>query len=132
MVTYTPKRPWPTNEITAVPIHLQTDKNSCWYAYEYNPIASIILPPKQPITGTVLLPELISSTPIYLWNYDLLTRPHANIPASLNLSLALYCYYNRPLLPCLQLTNPCYFISSWPTVAALPIAYRYFAAPACS
>ena len=29
-----------------------------------------------------------------------------------DLLLVLYCYYNRPLLPYLQLTNPYYFISS--------------------
>ena len=114
----------PVNETTAIPIHLQTDKNSYQYAYKYNPIASSILPPKQPVAGTILLPESISSAPIYLWNYDLLTRPRANMPASLNLSLAPYCYYNRPLLPCLQLTNPCYFISSWPTLTTLPAANR--------
>src|SRR5277367_1005680 len=54
---------------------------------------------------TVLLPELISSAPICLWNYDLLTRPRADMPASPNPSLAPYCYYNRPLLPCLQLID---------------------------
>ena len=84
----------------------------CQYAYEHDPVAGIILPPERPVADTVLLPELISSAPICLWNYNLLTRPRADMPASLNLSLAPYCYYNRPLLPCLQLTNPCYFISS--------------------
>ena len=31
-----------------MPIRLRTDKNSCQYAYEYNPIAGIILPPERP------------------------------------------------------------------------------------
>jgi hypothetical protein len=117
-----PKRLWLINEITAVPIRIWIDKNSCWYAYEYDPVAGIILPPEWPVAGTVLLPELISSAPICLWNYDLLTRPRADMPVSLNLSLVPYCYYNRPLLPCLQLTNPCCFISSWLTLTALPTA----------
>ena len=51
------------------------------------------------------------------------------MPASLNLSLALYYYYNRPLLPCLQLTNPYYFISSWLTLAALPTANQLLLLP---
>ena len=75
-----------------------------------------------PNARTVLLPELISSAPIRLWNYDLLTRPRADMPASLNLSLTPYCYYNRPLLPCLQLTSLCCFISSRSTLAAPPAA----------
>ena len=43
-----PKRPWPTNETTAMPIHLRIDKNLCQYAYEYDPVAGITLPPEQP------------------------------------------------------------------------------------
>ena len=36
-----------------------------------------------------------------LQNYNLLTRPYTNMPASLNLLLALYCYYdtNRAATP---------------------------------
>ena len=122
MVIYAPKRLWPINKITAVLIRLRVDKNSCRYAYEYDPVASSILPPEWPVAGTVLLPELISSVLIYLWNYDLLIKLCADMPISLNLSLALYCYYNRPLLPCLQLTNPYCFISSWLTLTVLPAA----------
>jgi hypothetical protein len=48
VVTCVPKRPWPTNKTTAVPIRLRTDKNSCQYAYEYDPVAGIILPPERP------------------------------------------------------------------------------------
>src|SRR5580692_4120366 len=88
-----------------------------------------IQPLSPPDARTVLLPELISSAPIRLWNYDLLTRPRADMPASLNLSLAPYCYCNRPLLLCLQLTNSCCFISSWPTLAALPTANRLLLLP---
>jgi glycopeptide antibiotics resistance protein len=42
------------------------------------------------------------------------------MPVSLN--LLLYYYYNRPLLPCLQLINPYCFISSWLTLTTLPTA----------
>jgi hypothetical protein len=110
------------NKITAILIHLRIDKNLYWYAYKYDPVAGSILLPERPVAGTVLLPELISSALICLWNYDLLTRPRADMPVSLNLSLVPYCYYNRPLLPCLQLTNPYCFISSWLTLTALSIA----------
>ena len=34
VVICVPKRPWPTNKTTAVPIRLRTDKNSCRYAYD--------------------------------------------------------------------------------------------------
>ena len=102
-----------------MPVELRpVNKTSRRYAYEPEPVAS-----------TILLSKLISFALMCLWNYNLLTRPHANIPASLNLSLAPYCYYNRPLLPCLQLTNPCCFISSWPTLTALPTANRLLLLP---
>ena len=34
---------------------MDKDKDSCQYAYKYDFVISITLPPKQPIAGTVLL-----------------------------------------------------------------------------
>ena len=131
-----------------MPIRLWTDKNSCQYTYEYDPVVGITLPLERHRRwyrtttrtglGRALLPKtrprcrhytaarttrrwhrtatridkLRTDVPVEL-------RPRADMPASLNLSLAPYCYYNRPLLPCLQLINPYYFISSWLTLTTL-------------
>ena len=45
-----------------------------------------------------------------------------------HLMLAPYCYYNRPLLPCLQLTNLYCFISSRLTLTALLVANQLLTA----
>jgi len=67
-----------------------------------NPITSLV-----PIYIQTRTNKSYADTPMNL------IRSRTDMPVSLNLSLAPYCYYyNRPLLPYLQLTNPYYFISS--------------------
>jgi hypothetical protein len=75
-----------------------------------------------PNTCTVLLPKSISSAPICLWNYNLLIRPRADLPASITPLLALYCYLNNPAAYTVLLPNLCCFVCSWLTLAAPPAA----------
>ena len=66
----------------------------------------------EPITYTILLSKLISSAPIYLWNYSLLIRLHADTPVNITLLLALYCYPNDPVTGTVLLLDLCCFVYS--------------------
>ena len=59
--------------------YVVTDKNLCWYAYKYDPVAGIILPPKRPYCWyrTTTYTDKWS----YLYAYDLLTYDSADMPA---------------------------------------------------
>ena len=109
---------WP-NDYANIPL-IWTDKTPRQFAYGLTRLHAVLLCDPEPVACTILLPDLISSAPIYLWNYDLLIRPYADLPVSMTLLLELYCHLNDPTACTILLLDLCCPACSQLIPAALP------------